>query len=76
MPLIISVGLINENDQFAVAFSYCLGKTAVSYFNFFGVLNSEIFTEGIPSPKVALTNDSTGMRSAVVNGALPTGTTY
>ena len=76
MPLITSVGLTNENEQFAMAFSYCSGETAVSYSNFFSVLNSEIFTDGIPPLKVALTDDSTGMRSAVANGALPTGTIY
>ena len=76
MPLITSVRLTNENEQFAMAFSYCSGKTAVSYSNFFSVLNSEIFTDGIPPPKVALTDDSTSIRSAVANGALPTGTIY
>ena len=76
IPLITSVGLTNENEQFAVAFSYCSGETAVSYSNFFSVLNSEIFTDGIPPPKVALTDDSAGMRSAVANGALPTGTIH
>ena len=76
MPLITSIGLTNKNKQFAIAFSYYSGETAVSYSNFFSVLNSEIFTDGIPSPKVALTNNSASMRSAVANGALPTSTIY
>ena len=76
MPLITSVGLTNENDQFAIAFSYCLGKTALSYTNFFSVLNSEIFIDGIPPPKVVLTDDSAGMRSAVANGTLPPSTIH
>ena len=71
MPLITSVGLINENKQFAIAFSYCLGETAVSYSNFFSVLNFEIFTDGISSPKVALIDNSASIYLAVANGALP-----
>ena len=76
MPLITSVGLTNENDQFAVAFSYCSSESALSYTNFFGVLNSEIFIDGILPPKVVLTDDSAGMRSAIANGALPFGTIH
>ena len=76
MSLITSVELINENEQFAMAFSYCLDETVVSYSNFFSVLNSEIFTNSISSSKVALTNDSTSMRLVVANSALSTGTIY
>ena len=76
MPLITSIGLMNKNDQFAVAFSYYPGETALSYINFFSVLNSEIFIDGIPPPKVVLTDDSASMRSAVANSALPSSTTY
>ena len=76
MPLITSVELTNENEQFAMAFSYYLGETAMSYSNFFSVLNSEIFTDSIPSPKVALIDDSTSIRSAVANGALSTSIIY
>ena len=76
MPLITSVGLTNENDQFAMAFSYCLSESALSYTNFFGVLNSEIFIDSIPPPKVILTNDSADMRLAVANGALPFSTIH
>ena len=76
MSLITSVELTNKNKQFAIAFSYYLDEIAVSYSNFFSVLNSEIFTDGISSPKVALTDDSTGMRSVVANGALSTSTIH
>ena len=76
MPLIISVGLTNKNKQFAMAFSYYLGETIVSYFNFFSVLNSEIFTDGISPLKVTLIDNSTSMRLAVANGALSTSTIY
>ena len=76
MSLITSVELINENKQFAMAFFYYLGETVVSYSNFFSVLNSEIFTDSIPSSKVALTNDSTSIRLVVANSALSTGTIY
>ena len=76
MSLITSVELINENEQFAMAFSYYLDETVVSYSNFFSVLNSEIFTDSISSSKVALTNDSTSMRLVVANSALSTSTIY
>ena len=76
MPLITSVGLTNKNDQFVIAFSYCLGETALSYTNFFSVLNSEIFIDSIPLSKVILINNSTSMCLAITNSALPPSTTY
>ena len=76
IPLIISIGLTNENKQFAIAFSYYLDEIAISYSNFFSILNSKIFTNSIPSLKVALIDNSTSMRLAVINDALSTGTIY
>ena len=76
MPLITSVELTNKNKQFAMAFSYYLGETAISYSNFFSVLNSKIFTDGIPSPKVALINNSTSIYLVVTNSTLPTSIIY
>ena len=76
MPLITSVELTNKNKQFAIAFSYCLGEIAISYSNFFSVLNFEIFTDSIPSLKVALTDNSTSIRLVVTNSALSTSIIY
>ena len=76
MSLITSIRLTNKNEQFAIAFSYYLGEIMISYSNFFSVLNSEIFTNSIPSPKVALTNNSTSIYLVVANGALSTSTIY
>ena len=76
MSLITSIGLINKNKQFAIAFSYYLDETIVSYSNFFSILNSKIFTNSIPSSKVALTNNSTSMRLVVANDALSISTIY
>ena len=45
-----------------MAFSYCPSESALSYTNFFGVLNSKIFIDGILPPKVVLTDDSADMR--------------
>ena len=71
IPLIISVKLINKNDQFAIAFSYYLSKSALFYTNFFSILNSEIFINSILPLKVVLINDSTSIRLAITNSALP-----
>ena len=76
MPLIISIGLTNKNKQFAIAFSYYLGETIVSYSNFFSILNSKIFTNSIPSLKVTLTNNSTSIYLVVTNSTLSTSIIY
>ena len=44
----------------------------MSYSNFFSVLNSKIFTNSIPSLKVALIDNSTSMYLVVTNSALST----
>ena len=59
-----------------MAFSYYLDETTISYSNFFSVLNSEIFTNSIPSSKVTLIDNSASMRLVVANGALSTSIIY
>ena len=76
MPLITSVGLSNERKGFPVALSYCPGETTESYSYFFEVLNTAIFTDSIPPPRVVLTDAAAGMLSAAKSGVFNSNTTH
>ena len=65
MPLITSLGVMNEGRALPVAFSYCPGETAESYNVFLCTVRDDILSNEVAEIAVFLADISSGMTSAV-----------
>ena len=65
LPLLVAVGITNEEKTFPIAFSFCPGETAESYNFFFDCLRSDIFTDGVVEPKVVMGDMGAGLLSSI-----------
>jgi MULE transposase domain len=64
LPLIVAVGVTNEDKTFPIAFSYCPSEAAESFIFFFESLRAEFFNSYVPEPAVVLSDLTAGMISA------------
>jgi MULE transposase domain len=63
LPLMVAVGVTNENKTFPIAFSYCLSDSA-ECFNFFFEALRPSFINNIPEPTVVISDLAAGIISS------------
>jgi MULE transposase domain len=72
LPLLVAVGVINENKTFPIAFSYCPGESAESLVFFLESLRASFFIDGVPEPTVVMSDVAASMISAFdTHNAMP-----
>lgn len=64
LPLLVAVGITNENKTFPIAFSYCASESAEAFIFFFESLRTELFNSYVPEPAVILSDLALGIISA------------
>lgn len=64
LPLIVAVGVTNENKTFPIAFSFCPSESTESFIFFFDCLRAIFFNGHVPEPAVILSDLAAGMISA------------
>lgn len=71
LPLMVAVGVTNENKTFPIAFSYCPSESAESFVFFLESLRT-VFFQNTPEPAVVLSDLAAGMISAFdIHKAMP-----
>lgn len=65
LPLLVAVGVTNENKTFPIAFSFCPNENCESYNFLFDCLRAEIFIDGIQEPGVIIADQATGLLSSI-----------
>lgn len=72
LPLLVAVGVTNEDRTFPIAFSFCPGENFESYNFFFDCLRAEIFTDGVLEPGVIIADQAAGLLSSIdTHGSIP-----